>query len=107
MLGVFRRVLILVKTSFRPAGATVTGAGGPVSSGTFKRNILRALQRAFSAKDTFTVIVTLQRHVAFVCQGPVETNFLTNGRFIFPNRPSDGGFGRPIGNAGKNDMSFL
>lgn len=63
--------------------AAVTGAREPVSFGALERAILRTVQSALPAVDTFTVIVALQWHSTFMRQGAVQPNLLADGGFIF------------------------
>ena len=106
-VGSFRGVLVFIKAAFGPVGTAVAGAGRPVSAGTFERDIFRAVRGALSAMNTFAVIGAFQRQFTFVCKGPVETDFLADGGFIFADGQRNSSFGRTVGNTRKDDTSFL
>jgi len=70
-MGIFRAILVFIKTAFRPAGTAVAGTRSAISSGALERSVFRAVQGAPSAIDTFAVIIAFKGHVTFVGKSPV------------------------------------
>jgi hypothetical protein len=91
-MGIFRAVLVFIKMTSGPAAAAITGTGSTVSPGTLKRVVFRAVRSTLSAVNTFTVILTFQRHPAFVGKRPVELNFLTDSGLVFADGHCNGSF---------------
>ncbi len=90
-MGVLRAVLVFIKTTFRPVGTAVAGAGRPVSSGTLERGVFGAVRRALSAMDTPAVIAAFERHLTFVGKSTAEPDFFTDSGFVFADGLCDGG----------------
>ena len=106
-MGILGAISEFVKVAFCPAGTAIAGAGRTVSAGTFKGNIFRAVRGTVSAVDTFAVVIAFQRHPALMRESSMKFDFFSDGRFIFSNRLSNGSFRRAVGNAGKDNASFL
>jgi len=82
---VFGAILVFIKTAFGPVGTAIAGTGGPVSSGTLKRGVFRAIQSALPAIDTPAVVRALQGHLTFVSKSPVESDFFADSGVVFAN----------------------
>ena len=72
-----------------------------------KRIILRTVDSTLASKDASLVMITLQRHLALMCQLTVELDFFANGRFILSYRLGNSGFSGIVCYAGKDDASFF
>jgi len=106
-VGILRAILVFIKPAFGPVGTAIAGAGSPVPSGTFERDVFGAVRSTLPAMDTPAVIAAFQGHLTFVGKSPVQFDFFTDSRFVFANGLSDGGLGRTIHNAGKYDPPFF
>ena len=82
-MSILWRIGIFIKTALRPVGTSVAGTRRSVSARTLKREIFRAIRGALSSKWTFTVIITLKRHLAFVRKRTVKFYFFAYRRLIF------------------------
>ena len=106
-VGILRAVLIFVETAAWPVRASIAGTGRTVPSGTAEREILRTVGSTMPAKDTGAIVCAFKRKPALMSKLSVEFDFFSDGRFILSDDSGDGGFRRAIGNAGKNDATFL
>ena len=105
--GIFRAVLVFVKTATGPAGAAIAGAGRAVTSGTVEGAVLRTVRGALAVKNTFTVVIAFQGHLTFMGKGPVESDLFTDSRLVFTDGLCNGRFSGTIDDAGKDDTSFI
>jgi len=90
-VGVFRTILIFIKTAFRPVGTAVAGARSAVSPRTLERGVFGAFQGALSAINTPAIIVTFQRHLTFVGKSTVQFDFFPDSGFVFADGLCNGG----------------
>lgn len=106
-VGVFRDVLVFVKPALVPVGTAVAGAGRAITAGTAEGTVAGAVRNAQASKDTFTVVIALKGHLAFMGQPTMKLDFFTDCRLVLADRLCNGGFGRAVGDAGEDDASFL
>ena len=97
----------MIETTGTDLGAAIAGTGRTVPSGTAEREILRTVGSTMPAKDTGAIVCAFKRKPALMSKLSVEFDFFSDGRFILSDDSGDGGFRRAIGNAGKNDATFL
>lgn len=45
--------------------------------------------------------------ISLLCKLAMELDFFTDGELVLTNCKSDSGFGRAVGDTGKDDMTFL
>ena len=76
-------------------------------SGTAEREILWTVGRTMPAKDTGAIVCAFKRKSALVGKLSVEFDFFSDSRFILSDDSGEDGFRGAIGNAGKNDATFL
>ena len=106
-MGVLRDVLVFVKTAARPAGTAVAGTRRTVTPGTAEGAVVGTVREALAVKDAFAVVVAFKRHLALMSEFPVKLDFFADGGLVLSDGLGDRGFGRTIGNAGKDDASIL
>ena len=106
-MSLFGDILEFVKTAAGPVGTTVTGTRRAITPGTMERNIARTVRNTQPSKDAFAVIDTFKRQFALMGELAMELDFFTNGGLVLTNCQSDSGFGRAVGNTGKDDTAFL
>ena len=106
-LGIFRAVLVFVKPTARPVGTAVAGTWGTVTPGAAEGFVLRAVRGALPLKGAFAVVVTFQRHLAFVGKCPVESDFLADSGLIFADGLSNGSLSGTIDDSSMDDPPFL
>ena len=106
-MGIFGDVLVFVKTAAGPAGTAVAGARGTVTPGTAEGAVVGTVRDTLAAKDAFAVVIAFKRHVTLMSEFPVKLDFFADGGLVLSDGLGDRGFGRTIGNAGKDDASFL
>ena len=100
-------ILILIKAAAGPVGTAVAGAGRTVTSGAAERTVFRTVRRTLTVENTFSVMITFQRHLAFMRKGSMPFDFLANGRLIFADGLGNSGFCGAINDTGENDTSFI
>lgn len=106
-MGIFGDVLVFVKTAAGPAGTAVAGARGTVTPGTAEGAVVGAVRDALASKDAFAVVVAFQWHFTLMSEFPAELDFFADRGLVLSDGLGDCGFGRTVGNAGKDDASFL
>ena len=106
-MGIFRTVLIFIKTTAGPVGTAVASARGAVASGTTKRTVLRTVRCTLATINTFFIMIALQRHLTLMGKSSVKFDLFANSRLILADGLSDGRFGGAVSNAGENDTPFL
>ncbi|EET58776.1 hypothetical protein BRYFOR_09235 [Marvinbryantia formatexigens DSM 14469] len=55
-MGIFRTVLVFIKTAVRPVGTAIAGTGRAVASGTMERSVVRAVRGTLASKHTFFIM---------------------------------------------------
>ena len=106
-MGVFRTVLVFIKTTAGPAGTAIADTRGAVTSGAMKRTVLRTVRCTLAAVNTFFIMIALQRHFTLMSKGSVKLNLLADSGFILADGLCDGSFCGTIRNTGENDTPFL
>ena len=106
-MGIFRTVLIFVKSAVGPFRAAVAGTGSMVTSLTAEGLILWAIRSALTVKRTFPIVDTFQRHLTFMGKSPVELNLFAYSRFVFTYGLCNRSFGETINDSGKDNASFF
>lgn len=100
-------ILEFVKTIKGPVGTTVTGSRRAITPGTMERNITRTVRNTQPAKDAFAVIDAFKRQLTLMDELVMELDFFIDGGLVLTNCQSDSGFGRAVGNTGKDDTMFF
>ena len=106
-MGLFRTVLVFIKTAAGPVGTAIAGARRAVASGAVERTILRAVRCTLAAINTFFIVIALQRHLTLMGKSPVKFDLFANSRLIFADSLGDGCFRGTVHNTGENDTPFL
>ena len=106
-MGVFRTVLVFIKTTAGPAGTAIADTRGAVTSGAMKRTVLRTVRCTLAAVNTFFIMIALQSHFTLMSKGSVKLNLLADSGFILADGLCDGSFRGTIRNTGENDTPFL
>ena len=92
-LRAFWRILVFIKSTVVPIGTTVASTWRAVSSGTTEWGILGTIRGAFAFKNASAIVITFERHRAFMCQNTMKLDFFSNSRLVFANSLCNGSFG--------------
>ena len=106
-MGFFGIVTVFVKTTVRPVGTTVTGAGRTIAPAAGKRLESRAVRSALPVKGAFSVCVAFHWKGRFMRQNAMTFDFLADGRRVFSDRLRDRRFCGTVVDAIGNDASFF
>ena len=106
-MGFFGIVTVFVKTTVRPIGTAVTGAGRTIAPAAVKRLKSWAVRSALPVKGAFSVCVAFHRKGRFMRQNAMTFDFLADGRRVFSDRLRDRRFCGTVADAIGNDASFF